>query len=70
MGESSRQKRGIFCEKAIENHNRIVEKTVKKLKESNEISPGIPETATIAHTWIQKDSNFASLRGLDSHQSL
>ena len=29
-GESSRQKGGIFCEKAIENHNRIVEKALSK----------------------------------------
>ena len=25
---------------------------------------------TIEHTWIQRDSNFASFRGLDSHLSL
>ena len=55
---------------AIENHNRIIEKTLSKLKESREILPGIPKTATIEHTLIQRDSNFASLRGLDSHLSL
>ena len=59
-------------EKTIEKHNnRIIEKnSIKKLKESKEISPGIRETATIAHTWIQNDSNFASLRGLNSHLRL
>ncbi|XP_075669909.1 uncharacterized protein LOC142639646 [Castanea sativa] len=44
-----------------------------KLKENREIPLGIPETATRAHAWIQKDSNFASLGDLkessksDSH---
>ena len=42
----------------------------KKLKEISKPSPGIPETVIIAHTCIQKDSNFASLRGLNSHLSL
>ena len=44
--------------------------SIKKPKESSEISLGILEIVTIAHTWIQKDSNFASLRGLDSHLNL
>ena len=57
--------------KAIENYNRIIEKVLlKKLKESSKLSPSILETATIARNWIQKDSNFTSLRGLDSHLSL
>ena len=57
--------------KAIENYNRIIEKVLlKKLKESSKLSPGILDTATIEGTWIQKDSNFTSLRGLDSHLSL
>ena len=28
------------------------------------------QTATREHTWIQRDSNFASHRGLKSHLSL
>ena len=57
--------------KAIENYNRIIQKVLsKKLKESSKLSLGIPETATIARTWIQNYSNFASLRGLDSYLSL
>ena len=56
------------------NQNRIVEKSLsknsKKVVKEREISPGISKTATIEHTWIQKDSNFASLRGLESHLSL
>ena len=42
----------------------------KKLREISKPSPGIPKTATIAHIRIQKDSNFASLKGLNSHLSL
>ena len=42
----------------------------EKHREISKPSPGILETATIAHTRIQKDSNFASLRGLNSHLSL
>ena len=34
------------------------------------LSPDILKTATIAHTRIQKESNFASLRGLNSHLRL
>ena len=57
--------------KAIENYNRIIEKVLsKELKESSKLSPSILETVTIARAWIQKDSNFASLRGLDSHLSM
>ena len=42
----------------------------EKLREISKPSPDILETATITHTQIQKDSNFASLRGLNSHLSL
>ena len=42
----------------------------KKLREISKPFPGIPKTATIAHIRIQKDSNFASLRDLNSHLSL
>ena len=42
----------------------------EKLREISKPSPGIPEIATIAHTRIQKDSNFASLRGLNNHLRL
>ena len=66
-------KGGKDCEEEIErNYNKIIEKVLsrRKLREISKLSPGIPETATIAHTWIQKDSNFASLRGLNSHLRL
>ena len=43
------------------------EKTQRKLVK---LLPGILEKATIAHTRIQKESNFASLRGLNSHLRL
>ena len=54
------------------NHNRIIEKVLsrRKLREISKLSPGIPEIATIAHTRIKKESNFASLRGLNSHLRL
>ena len=59
---------------ATENQNRIIEKTlVKKLKESSKKESNIvwyPKTATIERTWIQRDSNFTSLRGLESYLSL
>ena len=42
----------------------------RKLREISKLSPGILETATIAHTRIQKESNFASLRGLNNHLRL
>ena len=48
-------------------------KLCQKLKESNKRKRNIvwyPKIATIEHIWIQRDSNFASLKGLDSHQSL
>ena len=45
-------------------------KLCRNTQKSSEISPDIPETATMEHTWIQRDSNFTSLRGLDSHLSL
>ena len=48
----------------------MVEKTLTKTQRKQKTVPGIPEIATIEHTWIQRDSNFASLRGLDSHLSL
>ena len=38
------------------------EKTQRKLVK---LLPGILEKATIAHTRIQKESNFASLKGLE-----
>ena len=47
-----------------------IKRTLSNSKENSEISPGILEIATIAHIWIQKDSNFASLRGLDSYLNL
>ena len=57
----------------IVNHNRIIKKTLSKLKESSKRKRNIvryPKTTTIEHTWIQKNSNFTSFRGLDSHLSL
>ena len=39
------------------------ENSVKLVK----LLPSILEKATIAHTRIQKESNFASLRGLNNH---
>ena len=38
-----------------------------KKEESRENNSQYPRTTTIEGTWIQRDSNFASLRGLDSH---
>ena len=42
-----------------------MQKTLSRFKESRENSSRYPRTATIEGTWIQSDSNFASLRGLD-----
>ena len=52
---------------------RIIEKVLpkRKLREKLvKLLPGILEKATIAHTRIQKESNFASLRGLNNHLRL
>ena len=49
---------------------RIIEKVLLKRKTQRKLVkllPGILEKATIAHTQIQKESNFASLRGLNNH---
>ena len=43
------------------------EKTQRKLVK---LLSGILEKATIAHTQIKKESNFASLRGLNNHLRL
>ena len=53
-------------------YNKIIEKVLsrRKLREISKLLLGIPKTATIAHTRIQKESNFASLRGLNSHLRL
>ena len=66
-------KRGEGLRREIEKiYNKIIKKVLsrRKLREISKLSPGIPETATIAHTQIQKESNFASLRGLNSHLRL
>ena len=53
-------------------YKKIIEKVLsrRKLREISKLLPGIPKTATIAHTRIKKESNFASLRGLNSHLRL
>ena len=53
-------------------YNRIIEKVLskRKIREISKLSPDILETATIAHTRIQKELNFASLRSLNSHLRL
>ena len=43
------------------------EKTQRKLVK---LLPGILEKATIAHTQIQKESNFTSLKGENNHLRL
>ena len=43
----------------------IMQKTLSRFKESRENSSQYLRTTTIEGTWIQRDSNFASLRGLD-----
>ena len=50
-----------------QNKNHLRKLYREKYREISKSSPGIPEKAIIAHTRIQKDSNFASLRGLNSH---
>ena len=57
----------------VVNHNRIIEKNLSKYRKSSKRkrnTPRYPNTATIEYTRIQKDSNFASLGGLNSHLSL
>ena len=66
-GEGLRSKRRKFLEE------RIIEKVLlrRKLREKLvKLLLGILEKATIAHTRIQKESNFASLRGLNNHLRL
>ena len=58
---------------ATMNYSRIIEKTPLELKESKKREGNIvryPQTAIKEHTWIQRDSKFASHRGLKSHLSL
>ena len=60
-----REKREKFTTESLRKFRREEnsEKLVKLL-------PGILEKATIARTQIQKESNYASLRGLNSHLKL
>ena len=63
-GEGLRSKRRKFLEE------RIIEKVLSRRKNSEKLVKlllGILEKATVAHTRIQKESNFASLRGLNNH---
>jgi len=59
---------------STKNQNKIVEKTLsknsKKVVKEREISSGILKTAIVKYTWIQRNSNFTSLKGLESHLSL
>ena len=62
-----RSKRRKFLEE------RIIEKVLprRKLREKLvKLLPGILKKAIIAHTQIKKESNFASLRGLNNHLRL
>ena len=66
-GEGLRSKRRKFLEE------RIIEKVLprRKLREKLvKLLPGILEKATITHTRIQKESNFASFSGLNNHLRL
>ena len=69
-GEGSQQKGGIFEREIKKSRQETIMRTLSNSRENSEISFGIPETDTIAHTWIQEDSNFTSLKGQDSYQSL
>ena len=58
---------------ATVNQSKIIEKTLlgfKKREKRQGNTARYPQTATRERTWIQMDSNFTSLRGLKSHQSL
>ena len=58
--------------KGKKDHNRIIEENLVKTHKSRKRERHflVSQTAIIEHTWIQRDSNFASLRGLNSHLSL
>ena len=51
---------------------KILEKILLEFKkeEREENTVWDPETASRKYTWIQRNSNFANLRGLRSHLSL
>ena len=69
-GEATNNGWSFNNSKSKQNHR---ENFVKKFKESSKRKRNIvwyPKTTTIKHTWIQKDSNFASLKGLENHLSL
>ena len=69
-GEATNNEGSFSNSESKQNH---WENFVKKFKESSKRKRNIvwyPKTTTIEHTWIQRDSNFASLRGLENHLSL
>ena len=56
----------------VNQREKILKKTLLEFKKRKERENTVrdPETATKEYTWIQGDSNFASLKGLRSHLSL
>ena len=68
------KKGGRITKKAREFENgRIIDKILSRRENSEKLVkllPGILEKAIIAHTQIQKESNFTSLKGENNHLRL